>query len=204
MENGRGVDVTNTDEQPTVEAARAMTPEVARVLVENHRRFLAFLERRVGRRELAEEVLQEAFVRGLARAESLRDAELATAWFYRVLRSALSDHHRRQGARARALEAAKYELSEAVDAEIMHEVCTCVTALVDTLKPEYAEAVRRVDLAGESVKDYADALGITANNAGVRLHRAREALHRQLSRSCGTCAEHGCIDCTCKQECRSK
>jgi RNA polymerase sigma-70 factor (ECF subfamily) len=31
----------------------------------------------------------------------------------------------------------------------------------------------------------------------VRLHRARQALKRELERSCGTCATHGCLDCTC-------
>ena len=39
---------------------------------------------------------------------------------------------------------------------------------------------------------------ITDNNAGVRVFRARQALHRQLMQSCGTCAEHGCVECTCK------
>ena len=187
-----------TNSEQDVQPARAITPELARVLVDNHRRFLGFLEKRVGRRELAEEILQDAFVRGLSRADSLRESESAVAWFHRVLRNALSDHFRRQGARGRALEAAKHELSQAPDEELMREVCGCVVALVDTLKPEYAEAVRQVDLGGASVQDYAAAAGITANNAGVRLHRARGALHKQLARSCGTCAEHGCLDCTCR------
>jgi len=31
----------------------------------------------------------------------------------------------------------------------------------------------------------------------VRLHRARAALREKLVRSCRTCAEHGCLDCSC-------
>ena len=46
-------------------------------------------------------------------------------------------------------------------------------------------------------KDVAAATGISASNAGVRVFRAREALRKQVARSCGTCAEHGCLDCTC-------
>jgi len=46
------------------------------------------------------------------------------------------------------------------------------------------------------VKDYADEAGISSSNAGVRIFRAREAL-KQVARSCGTCATHGCVDCTC-------
>jgi len=68
---------------------------------------------------------------------------------------------------------------------------------VETLKPEYATAIKRVDLDGATVVALAREAGITANNAGVRLHRAHEALRRQLALSCGTCATHGCLDCHC-------
>ena len=61
----------------------------------------------------------------------------------------------------------------------------------------YAEALREVDLGGASVMAWAERAGITANNASVRLFRAREALRRQVERSCGTCATHGCEDCSC-------
>jgi RNA polymerase sigma-70 factor (ECF subfamily) len=54
-----------------------------------------------------------------------------------------------------------------------------------------------VDLEGGSVGDYARKAGITPNNASVRLHRAREALRKQVEKTCGTCATHGCLDCTC-------
>lgn len=179
------------------------TPEVMRVLVDNHARFLAFLERRVGSRDVAEDILQEAFVRSLDHTGSLRSAESATAWFYRVLRNAITDHFRRQDTQGRALDrlAAETENGEAAtDKELEAVVCECVVSLVDTLKPEYAAALRRVDLDGMSVRSYAEETGITAGNAGVRLHRAREALRRQLARSCGTCLDHGCFDCQCKSQ----
>jgi RNA polymerase sigma-70 factor (ECF subfamily) len=178
-----------------------LTPELVRVLVDNHARFLAFLERRVGRREVAEEILQEAFVRGLDKGGSLREAESVTAWFYRLLRNALVDHLRRRGTEQRAMELAAHEPSEdepAPDEALMGTVCGCVRGLIDTLKPEYAAAIKRVDLDGMSVQAFAAEAGISANNAGVRLHRAREALHRQLVKSCGTCTEHGCLECTCE------
>ena len=178
-----------------------MTPEVLAQLVQSHARFLAFLERRVGTREAAEEILQEAFARALARGDSLRNGESATAWFYRLLRNALVDHHRRRAAERRALDRAAVEPSEPVDEPLMQTVCTCMHELLDTLKPEYAAAVRQVDLQEQSLTAYAEAAGITANNASVRLHRAREALFRRLVVSCGTCAAHGCLDCSCQRPC---
>jgi RNA polymerase sigma factor (sigma-70 family) len=175
-------------------------PDVLRLLLDNHARFLGFLERRVGSRDEAEDILQEAFVRSIGRTNALRSPESATAWFYRVLRNALIDHHRREGTRSRAflqLAAEAEDETAAPDRELEAVACACITALVDTLKPEYAGALRRVDLDGLSVRRFAEETGITPGNAGVRLHRAREALRRQLARSCGACLAHGCLDCHC-------
>lgn len=178
-----------------------MSPQAVAQLVESHALFLQFLERRVGSRAVAEDILQEAFARALTRGDTLRDDESAKAWFYRLLRNAIIDHYRRRGAAQRALEAAASEPetpSPQADEALMNTVCACMNLLIDTLKPEYAEALRRVDLEDQSVADYAAQQSITSNNASVRLHRAREALHKQLVTSCGTCATHGCLDCHCK------
>jgi RNA polymerase sigma factor (sigma-70 family) len=173
-------------------------PAVLQLLVDNHARFLGFLERRLGSRDLAEDILQDAFVRGLERAGSLRKAESAIAWFYRVLRNSITDHFRRQESQHRALSRVSIEYSQEAsghDPELEAAVCACVMGLLDTLKPEYAHALRRVELDGVSVRAYAEEVSITAGNAAVRLHRAREALRRQLARCCRTCVEHGCYEC---------
>jgi RNA polymerase sigma factor (sigma-70 family) len=196
--------MTTTQENASDEALLGSSPAMVEQLVQSHARFLAFLERRVASRAVAEDLLQEAFARALARGDSLRSGESATAWFYRLLRNALIDHYRRRAAERRALDSAADEpepLNAETDAALMNTVCACVLDLVDTLKPEYAEAVRRVDLEDQSLGQYAQSAGVTPNNASVRLHRAREALHKRLIASCGTCTAHGCLDCQCKSKC---
>ncbi len=171
------------------------TYDVVETLVANHRRFLSFIEKRVGSREAAEDILQDAFIRGLDSA-SLREADSAVAWFYRALHNAIVDHYRRRGAESRALE--EFANEPRRDDELMEAVCACVRNLVGTLKPEYASAITRVDLEGVKPGQYAEEANITANTARVRLFRAREALRRRVEQSCGTCAEHGCLECSCK------
>jgi len=176
------------------------SPDVLQVLVENHRRFLSFLERRLGSREAAEDLLQEGFARAIERAPTLRDADAVVPWFYRLLRNAVTDHYRRRGAEDRALAwvaGTADQSSPGPDPDLHATVCGCVGGLVQTLKPEYAKALQRVELDGVTVTAYAQETGITPNNAGVRLHRAREALRRQVILSCGTCCTHGCLDCAC-------
>src|ERR687892_439216 len=146
---------------------QVVTPEIAQLLVDNHRRFLSFLERRVPSREIAEDILQDAFVRGITKAPEMTDSESIVAWFYRVLRNAIVDHYRRSGAEHRAYERVLAESDDSItptDSELFETVCACVRDLVGTLKPEYASAIQRVDLEGAAIKAFADEQGITSNN----------------------------------------
>lgn len=173
-------------------------PAVIDKLLANREAFLGFLERKVGDRALAEDLLQDAFER-LDRLADLRAEESAVAWFYRVLRNAVIDQARRSAARARGLSALADELSD-VSADIAdeaNETCRCVGKVKDTLKPEYREALERIEVAGLTVKDFAEEAGISPGNAAVRVFRARDALRREVLRCCGSCAERGCVDCTC-------
>ena len=177
-----------------------MTPPALAILLENHRAFLSYLERRVGDRAVAEDLLQEAFAKVVDRPEQAPSDEGVVPWFYRTLRNAAIDQFRRRGTADRAMEAFARELDTqaAPEPELEAEICACVSRLATTLKPEYAEALQAIDIQGTPVKAFAEQRGLSASNAGVRVFRAREALKKRVTESCGTCAEHGCLNCTCQ------
>jgi RNA polymerase sigma-70 factor (ECF subfamily) len=183
-----------------VDHREPISPESLKLLLASQAEFLSFLERRLGSRELAQELLQQAFVRGIERGGAIQDDESAVAWFYRLLRNAVVDHARRSGAADRALRRWADELPAAlpVDESLHQTVCTCVSKLASSLKPEYEAALQAVDVEGRAVGDFAKQVGITPNNAAVRLHRARAALGESVRASCGACASDGsCLDCSC-------
>ena len=130
----------------------------------------------------------------------LRADESAVAWFYRILRNAVIDHYRRGASEGAALErwAKELESATAPEPQLEETTCQCIAGALDVIAPAYAEFLREVDLKEGTLAAYASAHGITNNNATVRAHRARAALRKQLIRCCGTCAEHGCIDCRCR------
>ena len=181
-------------------AAGDDTPAPVVTLLENHRAFLRYLERRVGDRQLAEDILQDAFAKVVDRPDQAPADEAIVPWFYRTLRNAAIDQFRRRGAANRAVEAFARELEtqSAPEPEMEAEICACVSRLAATLKPEYAEALQAIDVDGTAVKTFAETRGLSASNAGVRVFRAREALKKRVVASCGTCAEHGCVNCTCR------
>jgi RNA polymerase sigma-70 factor (ECF subfamily) len=129
----------------------------------------------------------------------VRDEESVVAWFYRVLRNAVIDHYRHRDSTERALEGwgKEFVAHENPVAELKEEICQCVSGLLETLKPDYRDALRIIDIEEGSLADLAKQAGITSGNAAVRVHRARQALLRQVRTACGSCAEHGCLDCHC-------
>lgn len=167
-------------------------------LVLQRSQFLRFVERRVGSRDAAEDILQAAYVRAVEQALHVRKEESAVAWFYRILRNAVIDHYRHQSAEDRAL--ARWAQDLATDAtpdpKTREIVCACIGKIIPTLKPSYREILREVELAGSSLESFARAAGITAANAAVRVHRARLALKKQMILVCG-CSSHGCVNCDC-------
>jgi RNA polymerase sigma-70 factor (ECF subfamily) len=170
-------------------------------LLAQRRQFLAFVQRRVQDSGLAEDILQTAYLRAFEHQDDFQPGESAVAWFYRLLRNAVIDSYRRQATKTKALEAWTRELetAEQPSAELENEVCACLHGIVDNLKTEYSEILRAVDLGEQNVKDFAEQHSLSATNAGVRVHRARAALRKQLLRTCAACAEHGCLNCTCKK-----
>jgi RNA polymerase sigma factor (sigma-70 family) len=175
-----------------------MQTEAIANLVLQRSQFLRFVQRRVESPATAEDIIQSAYIRAIEQAPTLRSEESAAAWFYRILRNAVIDHYRHRAAEDRALERWAQDLTKAAPDPQTHEiVCECIDEVLLTMKPAYSEILRSIDLADTTLDTFAKKVGITTGNATVRIHRARQALKKQLTHVCGTCAKHGCINCTC-------
>jgi RNA polymerase sigma factor (sigma-70 family) len=167
------------------------------VLQRDH--FLHFVQRRVNSPAIAEDIIQSAYIRAIEHAPALRKQESAVAWFYRILRNAVIDYYRHRAVEDHALEQWVQDLATgaAPDPQTEDTVCGCIDQVMPTIKPSYSEILHSVDLAGQSLEVFATKAGITAGNAAVRIHRARQALKKELIRVCSTCAKFACTNCTC-------
>jgi RNA polymerase sigma factor (sigma-70 family) len=171
-------------------------------LVTQRKKFLTFVQRRVVNYELAEDILQSAYLRAFEHRDDFKPNESAVAWFYRLLRNAVIDNYRRNASKEKALATWKRELeiSAQPSTEAQNEVCQCFAGMLEGLKPEYSEILRAIDIGEQRVQDFAEQHQLSVSNVGVRVHRARAALRKQILRICAACAEHGCLNCTCKKD----
>jgi len=162
-------------------------------------KFLNFLSARVEDRAAAEDILQSAYVKAVEHGSKILDDESTVAWFYRILRNAITDHYRRRAARTRAHESFAAETPVSYEEELTQTACACIGDVIRDLKSEYRTAIEQVDLGGVTVEAFAQSQQTSANNASVRLHPARKAVAKKLTTVCGACAEHKCLDCTCRR-----
>lgn len=169
-------------------------------LTECRSEFLRFFRRRLSRPEDAEDAFQEFCLKIVQAAQAPDDGGKVDAWLRCVLRNTLTDYYRRRAARQRAEAAYEAEAPEPVvqpGADQPDNPCHCIGDLVPTLRPDYAEIVRRADLEEEPREQIAADLGLTTNNIGVRLHRARRALKNKIEERCRTCRDGSFRNCDC-------
>ncbi len=171
--------------------------EVMKPLIENRQAFHGFLTRRLGDAAFAEDLLQQCFIKALAHIHSIQQIDRLIPWFYQILRHALIDYYRAKETDTKRFQtflddtaALENHQMPSLD-DLQPTICACLNRLLATLKPNYADLIRRIDLSGETVQSVAKDLQITPNNLTVRLHRARQALRQSLEQACGICSKHG-------------
>jgi RNA polymerase sigma factor (sigma-70 family) len=180
------------------------TSGIIQRLLENEPAFKQFVRRRVGDEGLVQDILQQSFTRAVQHSHTLHNEESVLAWFYRILHHAVADYYRIRGSEARRNQAFLQELTisgnhqEPPPDEVKATACACLHRLLPTLRGNYAELIKRIDLDSESPANVAKELKISRNNLTVRLHRARQSLRASLEDACGICSRHGCLNCTCE------
>jgi RNA polymerase sigma factor (sigma-70 family) len=181
--------------------ASAIEEAVIASLREGHREFLRFVSRRARSLADAEDILQDFYLKAIRNARTINEQGALKGWLAQVLRRTISDYYRRANVRRTAL--LRLQVSEGsvvkIDDEAERAVCSCLYRILPTMRSDDAQLIWQVDLLNQPRSKVAKAMGISANNLGVRLHRARRALHGALMRFCTTCPTHGFLNCACEE-----
>jgi RNA polymerase sigma-70 factor (ECF subfamily) len=190
-------------EPPNAVGCPRTLEELLGTILGDRERLLAWTTSRLGDRDAARDVLQDASLKAVERFSTVRDPATVRWWFERVLAHTITDYHRRRLAYRRLLERFERLSSTGVDDEHrgdrlpMASPCPCLRPALRTLAAGHAEMLRLIDLEERTPAEVARALGISPNNARVRLHRARRALRGRLARTCGGSPLLSCSPCQC-------
>jgi RNA polymerase sigma-70 factor (ECF subfamily) len=142
-----------------------------------------FIRRRAPDDHVADDLLQETFVRVHLNVERLEAADRLAAWVYRIARNVIHDYHRR------AATAVALADSDHLEAAADDEECRCggiawLGELIRSLPDGYREAVQMSEIEGLTQQAVADRLGLSLSGAKSRVQRGREMLKGALDRCC--------------------
>jgi len=141
--------------------------------------------RMTGRRESAEEIVQEAFIKYYERRESLPTDDGLKYWLIRVVRNLALNHEKRRGRERRALERVFHEpaprtekaaLESLVDGESVDDVQKALLRLPAPLR----EVLVLKEYAGFAYAEIGKMLTISEGNVKIRVFRARAKLAQLL------------------------
>ena len=172
----------------------------AGLFTEHRARVRRALVRIVGEAEAAD-LTQDVFVRVARALPEFRGESKIATWILCIARGIGLDHlrSRRHGEAKRTVSftpadsetdtaAASvpepHEDAEAPRRLVRAEMSACVREYVARLAPEHRAVIELKDLEGLSNPEIAARLGVSVDNAKIRLHRARQALRRELERGC--------------------
>lgn len=175
---------------------------VSHALREHQLALSAYVRARVPSSEV-EDLLQSAALKAFERAESLEDPARVLPWLYRIHHNLIIDRVRANKSRRRMLDRVEQQEAHTADQSefvASNETCACSVHLAHTLPSNYADILDLVDLGDASITQAASQLGISTNNAMVRLHRARKALKKTLMDHCGVSDFRQCNNCRCALE----
>ena len=180
------------NERPTPsrgEETASAGPMTAALLAESRETILRFIERLLGFRNVAKNLVQRAFAQGLTTDGASSVPGVAS--FRSMVQGEIVETFRRRAATQRReadADAARSNTGE----EICGTVGVRVGNLAATLKPEDANALRRGEVEGHVAKNYAVRAGARTPNAFMRPPRSRLTQRRRLLPSRGRSATHCC------------
>lgn len=150
---------------------------------ENHEVELrCFMQRKLQDPMLAEDMLQDTFIKAVAKGKGFCDIEQPRAWLFRVARNNMVDFLRRN---PRLVEFDEKLSQPEEELPGIESLSTCLPAAISSLEPQDQEVITLCDLNGMTQAEYAMREGLSLPGAKSRIQRARKRLKQVLKSVCG-------------------
>lgn len=136
----------------------------------------SFVVKRVKDKSLAEDIVQDVFIKVHSNLAQLKDTGKITGWIFQIARNAISDHFRTQSKTV-----SLHDLDWESDTRELNEcVAECLQQMLTTLPHKYREALRMSEMENLSQLEVASRLDISYSGAKSRVQRARQMLKEKM------------------------
>jgi RNA polymerase sigma-70 factor (ECF subfamily) len=143
-----------------------------------------FVRRRVSDDHVADDLLQETFMRVHRNLAALHDADRLTAWVYQLARNVIHDHYRQSANPPAPLVDEPAEEAKDRPGCLSGQSSAWLDEMVRQLPDGYREAVLLSEIEGLPQQQVANRLGLSLSGAKSRIQRGRAMLKEMLTQCC--------------------
>lgn len=144
-----------------------------------------FIRRRVSDEMVADDLLQEVFLKIHQHGDELQDVKKLESWIYQITRNAIIDFYRSARPTSSLDTPEVLDLPEELpDDDIVSELLPCIRAMVKNLPEQDRQAIVLTEFQGLTQKEFGERAGLSFSGAKSRVQRAREKLKQQLLACC--------------------
>jgi RNA polymerase sigma-70 factor (ECF subfamily) len=138
-----------------------------------------FVFRKVKDKALADDIVQEVFLKVHAKLGQLKDTEKVSGWIYQITRNTITDYYR-----SKSKNISPQDLDWESEHQMLNDcVSTCLEEMLLTLPEKYREALELTELKNLSQTELAQKLNISYSGAKSRVQRARQMLKEKMDES---------------------
>ena len=143
---------------------------------------LGFIILKVKDKEIAQDILQEVFIKIHLKLSSISEKDKLSSWIYQIARNTIIDYYRKNK-KTEIVDELRIDIDEN---EQFHnkELLNCLKPFIENLPDKYQDSLLKTTYGALSQKEYAQQLNINYSAAKSRIQRARKYLKEAFVKCC--------------------
>lgn len=160
-----------------------MSDNIEMIWEEYHSKLHAFIDKRVNNPSVADDILQEIFVKIQSQIETLKSADKIQAWIYQIARNAIIDYYRTLKPELELPESLSAPVSDPGDTA-RKEITDGLLLMIRKLPARYRQFVMMSEIEGLKQAEVAVKQKVSISCAKTRIQRGRVRLKEMLLQCC--------------------
>lgn len=145
----------------------------------------AYIVKRMPDPSLADDILQETFIKIHENIHSIKDDTKICIWVYQIAKNTINDYYRKQKIEFSDIQALpeeefKDDEKEKLEDDPTEHIASGLQKMINSLPEKYAQALNMVEIQGLSQTQLAQELNISVSGAKSRVQRGRQMLKDSL------------------------